>query len=125
MPKIEFGKPHLRTVKRVQKFELKGVAFVKGYEKAVGFTFECGYVNYCKMKIDTLYQANEVYKFFSTLFKNCSEETGMQKSNSTLSVEWNIADGRLQEVLDRIETAMGTDWKESFKTIFFVYKNMG
>jgi hypothetical protein len=39
----EFGKPYLRGVKFVRKYELDGVAFVEGYDKTVGFTFHSGY----------------------------------------------------------------------------------
>ena len=123
MSKIEFGKPHLRRVRRVQKFELDAVAFVEGYEKTVRFSFECRYLRNCVLKMEDLYQAKEVYSFFNNLLKDYSEkESGMRKSYSTIWVEWNIAEGRVQEVLDRIEEAMGTDWKEAFKTILSVYE---
>jgi len=61
---IEFGEPYLRRVKRVAKYELDGVAFVEGYEKTVGFTFECHNVRFWKLEMEDLYQAKELYHFF-------------------------------------------------------------
>ena len=114
----------MRRVKRVQEYELHGVAFVEGYEKSVGFAFECPSRGKCELTMEDLYQANEVYKLFRKLFDDYSKERlGLQKSLSALVAEWNIAEGQMRGILDRIEKAMGTDWKEAFKTIIYVHKN--
>ena len=114
----------MRRVKRVQEYELHGVAFVEGYEKPVGFAFECRSRGKCELTMEDLYQANEIYKLFRKLFDDYSKERlGLQKSLSALVAEWNIAEGQIQGILDRIEKAMGTDWKEAFKTVIYVYKN--
>lgn len=122
MPKIEFGEPHLRGVKRVIKYELDGVAFVEGYEKTVGFTFECCSRKNWRLVMEDLYQAKDVYNFFRNLFKECSEkEYGVQKS-LTLYAEWDVVEGRMQELLDKIEKTMGSNWKNAFKTLISVYE---
>lgn len=124
LSKVEFGKPHLQGVRRVQKYELHGVAFVKGYEKTVGFTFASHYWRNCILKMDDLYQSKEVYKFFSNLLEGYSErESGLRKhSFDSLCSEWTLTEGKVQEVLSRIEKAIGTDWKKAFKTILFVHE---
>lgn len=123
MPEIEFSNPHLRKVRRVIEYELHGVAFVKGYEKTVGFTFECQSAKNWRLIFEDLYQAKDVYYFFRNLFKNClDEDLGMQKSFSTLYTEWMITERHLQEVLDRIEKAMGSNWRDAFKTLITVYE---
>lgn len=121
MSEIEFGTPLLRNVKRAQKYELKGVAFIQGCEP-VGFTFECRHHGNCTLTMDALFQANQVYKFFRKLLTNYANELGLQKFGSDLYAEWNIADGQMLGVLDEIEKAMGGSWKTAFKTMFYVYE---
>lgn len=113
MSEIEFSKPHLQRVKRVQKYELDGVAFVKGYEKPVRLTFECRGTNNFSLEMEALYQAKEVSKFISKLLKNCAKDLGMRDSFPALYAEWEIEEGLMKEALDRIEKAIGNDWKEA------------
>jgi len=124
LSKIEFGKPYLRKVRRVIEYELDGLAFVEGYEKTVGFTFECGYSGRnWRLTMEDLYQSKEVYNFFNNLLKDYSEEElGIRKSIMGLYAEWNIVEGRVQDVLERIGETMGNEWKEAFKTIISVYE---
>jgi len=122
LSKIDFGNPYLQKVKLVRKYELKGVAFVEGYEKTVGFTFHSGYPGNLSLEMDDLYQAKDVYRLFRNLFRDFSKESGMQKCFSTLAVEWNIVEAKKEEILLGIEKAMGSDWKDSFKIILSVYK---
>ena len=100
MPDVEFGLPHLRRTGRVIKYELEGVAFIEGYEKTVGFTFECRGRNW-SLVIEDLYQSKDVYNFFNKLFKNCLEyNRGISKSMLGLSAEWRIAEDKIQEEFD-------------------------
>jgi len=121
---IEFGEPQLRRVRRVIKYELDGVAFVKGYEKTIGFTFECSYSGKnWRLKMEDLYQAKELYQFFNKLLENCLESnSGLSKFYSTLHAEWVISEGKIQEALNRIERVMGVAWKDAFKTLISVWE---
>ncbi len=38
MAKITFGEPNLITVRRVIQYEIRGVAFIEGYDRSVAFT---------------------------------------------------------------------------------------
>ena len=123
MSKIQFGKPYLQIVRRVQKYELHGVAFVEGFEKTVGLTFECHYRRNCMLTTDDLYQAKEVYRFFSDLLKGYSEKkSGLRKGYLGLFMDWTIVEGKVDEALDIIEKAMGSDWKQAFQTILSVHE---
>lgn len=122
MSDIQFGEPRLRRVRRVIEYELDGVAFVKESEKTVGFTFECGYITW-RLKMEDLYQARDVWRFFDKLLEGCFEsKSGLWKSFSTLHAEWILLEEKIQEVLNRIEKVMGVAWKDAFKTLISVWK---
>jgi hypothetical protein len=125
LPKIEFGEPHLRKVKRVIEYELDGVAFIEGYEKTMGFTFECGYSpTNIRLTMDDLYQAKELYNFFKNFFNDYSKKSeGMTKTFSSLRTEWDIEEAKLQDMLDKVSEIMGDKWKNAFRTIVSVYKH--
>jgi len=110
LAKIEFGEPNNSGLK------LYGVAFVEGYEKPVGFHIELRAMGFWKLEMEDLYQAKEVYSFFRNLLKNCLRTNlGLSKSFTHLITEIQIAEGKTEEVLDRIEEAMGIEWKDSLK----------
>ena len=112
MVKIEFGDPSFRVVRRVCKYELEGVAFVEGYEKTVGFSFEF-HVGRLSLRIEDVYPAKEVYYFFKKLFDQYSTETeGLRKG---LYTSWNIKKEMLKETVNEIEKVLGKKWKEAFK----------
>jgi hypothetical protein len=122
MPKVDLGKPYLRTVRLVRKYELAGVAFVEGYEKTVSFTFHSGSPEKLSLQMEDLYQAKYVYDYFRSLFKNCAdEESGMQKSLG-LFVEWTVTKAKQETTLSKIENAIGADWRDAFRTILSVYE---
>ena len=122
MPKVEFGKPYLRTVRLVRKHELIGVAFVEGYEKTVSFTFYSGHSENLSLEMEDLYQAKYVYDYLRSLFRNCADdESGMRKSLG-LFVEWTVKKAKQEAVLSKIENTMGTDWRDGFRTILSVYE---
>ena len=75
------------------------------------------------LKIEDVHQAKDVYDFFGNLFRDhTDEESGMSKSLSRLYGDWDIAKAKIEEVLLRIEKAMGSDWKDAFRTIISVYE---
>ena len=112
MIKIEFGDPSLRVVRRVCKYVLRGVAFVEGYDKTVGFSFEF-YVGRLSLRIEDVYPAKEVYYFFKKLFDQYSSKTeGLTKGLYTC---WNMKEEMLKETVDEIEKVLGNKWKEAFK----------
>jgi hypothetical protein len=107
----------------VREYESDDVAFVEGYDKTVGFTFHSGYLGNLSLKIENVHQAKDVYDFFGNLFRDhTDEESGMSKSLSRLYGDWDIAKAKIEEVLLRIEKAMGSDWKDAFRTIISVYE---
>lgn len=124
LPKIEFSEPHIRKVKRVIEYELDGVAFIEADQKTVRFTFECGYSpTNVRLTMEDLYQAKELYNFFKNLFKDYSKESkGMTKTLRGLYTEWEIAEEKLQDMLDKIGEIMSDKWEEAFRTIVSVYK---
>lgn len=102
LSKIEFSEPRLRRVRRVIEYELDGVAFIEGYEKTVKITFECHSPTNLRLTMEDLYQAKEVYNFFKTLFRDYSKKSGgMTKTILGLYVEWNMAEEKLQGMLDK------------------------
>lgn len=112
MAKIEFGDPSLRVVRRVCKYELRGVAFVEGYDKTVGFSFEF-HVGRLSLRIEDVYPAKEVYYFFKKLFDQYSSKTeGLTKG---LYTSWNMKEEMLKETVNEIEKVLGSKWKEAFK----------
>jgi len=123
MPKIEFSEPHLRRVRRVIQYELEGVAFIEGCEKTVRFVLECGYsATNLRLTMEDMYQAKELYNFFKNLLRDYLKETkGMTKTLSGLYTEWEIAEEKLQDMLDNVGEAMGNKWKESLRTIISVF----
>jgi hypothetical protein len=120
LPKIEFGYPRLYSVKRKRKWMLEGVAFVEGFDKAVGFVFHSGHSGNLSLELEDLYQAKDVYNFFKGFLIDISFESGLSKSFSKLYSEWNGVDDR-EEILQRIEKAMGSNWSNAFLTILSVY----
>jgi len=123
LSKIDFGKPYLQRVKLVRKYELKGVAFVEGYDKTVSFIFYSAHSGNLSLAIEDLYQAKYIYDFFRKLFKEyANEETGMIKTGLWLSVEWNITKANQKVALLKIEKTMGSDWKIALRTIMSVYE---
>ena len=124
MPKIEFSAPHLRKVRRVIEYEVDGIAFIEGYEKTVGFTFEFGYSpNNLRLEIEDLYQAKELYFFFKQLFKGLVKKTQAFKSMGRLLVEWEFAEGKLEEMLQRVKEAMGKEWEEALRKMMSVFNS--
>jgi hypothetical protein len=115
--KIKFGAPCLREVRLVRKYELEGVAFVEGYEKAVSFTFHSGHSGNLSLRIEDVCQAKEVYDFFRELLG----KAGMNKSIGWLFVEWNVSGKNREAILLNIEKSMSTEWKNAFRTILSVY----
>ena len=112
MTKIGFGDPSLRVVRRVCRYELRGVAFVEGYEKTVGFSFEF-HVGRLSLRLDDVYPAKDVYFFFKKVFDQYSTETeGLTKG---LYTSWNMKEGMLKDTIDEIEKVLGIKWKEAFK----------
>lgn len=112
MTKIEFGDPSLRVVRRVCKYELRGIAFVEGYDKTVGFSFEF-HVGRLSLRMEDVYPAKEVYYFFMKLLNQYSSETeGLTKG---LYTSWNMKEEMLKETVDEIEKVLGNKWKEAFK----------
>ncbi len=128
LSKIEFGKPDLRTTRRVSRYELFGVAFVEGYEKTVDFTFESAYLGNLSLTMEDVYQALYVYRLFVKLFENyvdskpCSKSGNLSKSISRLHIEWCLAETKIEDALLSIEKTMSSEWKNAFKTMFSVYQ---
>ena len=120
---VEFGDPRLRKVSLVKKYELDGVAFVKDYEKTVGFTFYSQSTGSLSLTMEDLFQAKKAYDFFKELFKEFLDgQPYMSKSFSNLNVEWNLKKENKEDMLKKIEQAMGVDWRNSFNTIFSVHE---
>jgi hypothetical protein len=121
--KIEFGDPCLRKVRLARKYELDGVAFVKDFEKTVGFTFYSQITSILSMELDDLFQAKKVYDFFKTLFKDfLDDQPNMGKSLQHLHVEWKLKTENKDELLKKLEQTMGVNWKNAFDTIFSVHE---
>lgn len=120
---IDFGDPCLRKVRLARKCELDGVAFVKDFEKTVGFTFYSPFTSSLRMTIDDLFQAKKVYDFFNNLFKNfLDNQPNMSKSLLNLNVEWKLKTENKEDLLKKIEQSMGVNWKNAFDTVFSVHE---
>lgn len=117
LSEVKFGDPYLHPVKLVRKYELKGVAFVEGYEKPIDFTFHSGHSGNLSLRIEAAYQAKDVYDFFKGLFG----KSGMNKTMEWLFVEWDILKGNREAVLLNIEKTMNVEWKDAFRTILCVH----
>ena len=120
---IEFGDPCLRKVRLARKYELNGLAFVKDFEKTVGFTFYSQITSSLSMTIDDLFQAKKVYDFFKNLFQDfIDNQPRMSKSLLNLNVEWKLKKENKEDLLKKIEQAMGVNWKNAFDTIFSAHE---
>lgn len=119
MNEIYFGDPCLRKVRLAKKYELDGVAFVEDFEKTVGFTFYSQITRSLSMTIDDLFQAKKVYDFFKELFQDfIDNQPRMSKSLLNLNVEWTLKEESKEDLLIKIEQAMGVNWKNAFDKIF-------
>lgn len=114
MTKIHFGDPSLRTVRRVCRYELHGVAFVEEYDKTVWFSFEF-HVGMLSLRMEDAYPAKEVYYFFKKLFDRYSSETEGLTKGLGLYTSWNMKEEMLKETVNEIEKVLGNKWKEVFK----------
>ena len=120
MVKIEFGAPFLMGARRYIEYELRGIAFIEGYEKPIGFNFEC-HPRFLRLSMKEYYHAKHLYKFFRELFENVATHEGLWGERGELHAEWSYSDEKINEILDRIERAMGLEWKEAFRKIFSVH----
>ncbi len=119
MVNIQFGDPNLRPVKRVVKYELHGVAFIEGHEEPVGFVFEY-YAKTMSLKMEALYQAKELCKFFNDLFKDYAlKHSGVSKSYSTLLSDWQIDESKLKELIKRVSEVTDETWSKAFNTMIY------
>lgn len=124
LSEVEFGDPHLHQVRLARKYELNGVAFVKNYEKTVGFTFYSQSVGSLSLTMEDLIQAKKVYDFFKELFKEClAAQPSMCKAGSNLNVEWSLKTENKEALLKKIEQVMGIEWRKDFDIILYVHKN--
>jgi hypothetical protein len=121
LPKIEFRKPNLRTVRLARRYEIEGVVFVEGYEKAVGFTFHSDCFGNLSLEMKSIYQAKFVYDFFRSLFNDYKKEESGLKNGYLLTVDWSMAMEKKEALLSIIEKSMDAYWKEAFKTVLSVY----
>lgn len=119
MHKIDFGKPYLRIVHLVRKYELDGVAFVEGFDKTVGFTFYSQTSSNLNLELADQYQSRYVYLFFVELFKEYAKtESGLSRY---MHVDWELT-GEKEIILTKIEEKMNSDWKKAFATLFSAHK---
>lgn len=103
----------------VRKYELNGVAFVRDYEKTVGFTFYSQKTGSLSLTMDDLVQAKKAYDFFKELFKeSLAGPPSMSKGLSDLNVEWNLKTENREALLKKIEQTMGFEWRKAFDIIF-------
>ena len=123
MSDVEFGDPHVHQVRLARKCELDGVAFVKNYEKTVGFTFYSQSVGSLSLTMEDLIQAKKVSDFFKDLFKESSAtQPTMCKAGSELHAEWILKTENKEALLKKIEQVMGIEWRKDFDIILSVHK---
>lgn len=123
MSEVEFGDPCLRQVRLAREFELHGVAFVKNYEKTVGFTFYSQSLDSLSLTMDDLIQAKTVYDFFKKAFKeSLATQPSMYKGFSNLNAEWILKTESKETLLKKIEQVMGIEWEKDFGIILSVHE---
>jgi hypothetical protein len=117
---IIFGDPDLRGVSLVRKYELNGVAFVKEYEKTVGFTFYSQCKDDLRLEMEDMYQAHWVYAFFKDVFKESfSNQPSMTKAGMMgLYAEFKLKAESRESLLTNINRTMGVHWQNAFSAIF-------
>jgi len=115
---IKFGDPNLHEVRLARKYELDGVAFIKGIEKPVGFTFYSQYVGNLNLKMEALEQAMKLYCFFKELFEEPLAPMKKDSLLSSLNVEWRLKIENKEAVLQKIEKSMGVEWRKAFDNMF-------
>ena len=122
MSEVEFGDPYLHQVSLARKYELKGVAFVKNYEKTVGFTFYSQSVGSLRLTMEDLIQAKKVYDFFKELFKESLIGQPSMSKGLDLNVEWSLKTENREVLLKKIEQTIGVEWRNAFDTIFSAHE---
>jgi hypothetical protein len=121
MCKIKFGDPNLHSVRLSRKYELDGIAFIKGFEKPIGFTFYSPSRGNLDLTMEALEQAENLYIFFKQRFK--VPFAPMRKdSSSRLNVELELKTEDKEEVLQEIEKNMSVEWRKVFNTILSVHE---
>lgn len=120
---VEFGDPDLQTVRLAQKYELRGVTFIKG-EKPIGFIFKSFYSGHLRLEMEPLHHSKKLYDFFKEIFREPLAPMSKYWGNlgDNLNVEWRLKTENKEAILQNIEKTMSIEWRKAFDTLFSAHE---
>ena len=125
MVDVEFREP--KILSRGKKGRFMGVAFVEGFNEAVGFEItawswtgeEKGIT--VGLKVEATQIGKIIYDFFNKIFKKHSRRVeGLIKSYKDMVASWHVKAENWGEIVKEVGEKMNCpEWKEAFKSMTF------